>query len=176
MMRVLVSNLLLILALHCSASYAQEQAESRPLPDKIIVHLEHLGVIEQLAILCGAESTISAEKAQKFWDIAEKTTTTVEWASQRFNDEYLFLKARDFDPRSNRSKYSDVVQAQGGCNDPLLAYLDQLLDDIKAQIIKDDPTKTELAPWWMILIILTITWILGKAAEFLYMLFGGKLD
>ena len=173
-MRFFVTNLLVLLALHCSASFAQEQADSRPLPDKIIVHLEHLGVIEQLAILCGAESTISAEKAQKFWDIAEKTTTTVEWASQRFNDEYLFLKARDFDPRSNRSKYSDVVQAQGGCNDPLLAYLDQLLDDIKAQIIKDDPTETEPASWWMIIVFLTIIWIFGKVGEFLYKLFGGR--
>ena len=175
-MRFLVSNLLVFLALYCSASFAQEQADSRPLPDKIIVHLKHLGVVEQLAILCGAESTISAEKAQKFWDIAKKTNTTLDWAGQRFDDEFLFLIARDFDSRSNESKYSDMVQARGGCNDPLLADLDQLLDEIKAQIIKDDPTETEPASWWMIIIFLTIIWIFGKVGEFLYKLFGGKLD
>ena len=54
-MRVLVSNLLLILALHCSASFAQQHADYSLLADKIIVHLKHLGVFEQLAILCGAQ-------------------------------------------------------------------------------------------------------------------------
>ena len=161
----------------CSGALAEERSDSRVVPEQIKSdYLPYLGVIEQLAILCATDSTLSATEAQKFWDVASKKRNTVEWVSERFNDDLIPILAIDYDSASNEKGYFEQIKSRGGCNKSLLSELDLEIENVKSFIRRDDPVIVTDAPWWMMLIGLAMLTVLMKASEFLYGLFGGKRD